>query len=1027
MSGRQSDEIRPLPAPPNWNATKDNRTADDLDRRATLRSRLCNLYQSLCLPNFVNSILAIDGATEKVDKLRATIQSIEQELDNVPAIKIALLGPSRHGKSTLLNALAACSVLPMSDIKPCTASIVSLRRADEWGFEIHFVSKRRLERERERAVADARAYLSRLASKSVVGEEPDDPRYLHSTLQRFIRLFSIDENLSPIDLVEAIATADIPPNVERLLGQVARPRSNDVDQMQRTVEKYLSTKDIYWTIVDTCEIGGPFENWHPSLQLVDVPGTNDTDPQRTAITNSLQQKAKAVAICTSDSNLGNDIQSWLRNSSVLGDFLEATEHSRQHLFIIRTKFDAHHPEIDQSNIDEQNEEQEERLYREAIERHKEEQTEAYREMFRSIASPLLPIGSTPAEHRKRDEMLERINGIRVFFVSALAHEAFQGRLKATAKQKRRLSEHFNDDPVATGIPGLKQFANELAETYLAQFYYNDLERQLELEVDRLVQFFRQQWTMLEAELSGGSQAIADLVREIDSEILPWFRDKIRQGTAQFQQRADEPSAAITSRLTQTKDALGHRLEDREDKWRTYYWNSLQAAARKKGIHTTCHGEFIDINQDICSMFVDDLSLSWSSFRDNVIRSGAAHFVEEFFEQLQSRLDDAAARSDVPEATAGIDAIITNLSAISRSRRDQLRRQLDSCVRDVESIRKPAYELVQEMMIPTYRRVAGESGPGCQQRMRGLICHGARENVRNMWHEVSLIITTAVTDLKVRSSEFLTQFGEEAVSELRKAVRHLKEVGKVVRRDQLIQQMAHIRNAALLLWEAISAASKVEVLLPQPAPVLIRMKQVNGPTVELLPAPKLASAPNPDESVRAAGIASVNSDGPPTEVWRQKSSADSGNGSETTGQKTDYDASLSSQAVDDAQSTGSQHHKQDQPHGNGNQQGCRSVGIQSHARLVDSPVYLVQKAKAGRTAPDDELMEKILVALQLYHGKVTVAALSEHTQIPTFRLRGLLSAVQRILNVDGQAILGLCRNSDTIELNSTLLRQEFDLE
>lgn len=96
-------------------------------------------------------------------------------------------------------------------------------------------------------------------------------------------------------------------------------------------------------------------------------------------------------------------------------------------------------------------------------------------------------------------------------------------------------------------------------------------------------------------------------------------------------------------------------------------------------------------------------------------------------------------------------------------------------------------------------------------------------------------------------------------------------------------------------------------------------------------------------------------------------------------------------------------------------------------LFTSPVYLVQKAKAGRTAPDDELMEKILVALQLYHGKVTVAALSEHTQIPTFRLRGLLSAVQRILNVDGQAILGLCRNSDTIELNSTLLRQEFDLE
>ena len=191
---------------------------------------------------------------------------------------------------------------------------------------------------------------------------------------------------------------------------------------------------------------------------MDVPGTNDTDPQRTAITNSLRRTAKAVAICTSDSNLGTDIQSWLRNSSVLGDFLEATEQSRQHLFILRTKFDSYHPEIDESQIDEDDEESEDRLYRAAIERHKVQQTESYREMFRNIAAPLLPLGNSPEEQQKREEMVERINGIRVFFVSALAHEAFAGRLKAGARQKRRLSEHFHDDPDATGIPGAQSIS-----------------------------------------------------------------------------------------------------------------------------------------------------------------------------------------------------------------------------------------------------------------------------------------------------------------------------------------------------------------------------------------------------------------------------------------------------------------------------------------------------------------------------------------------------------------------------------------
>ena len=147
------------------------------------------------MPDFMNSIAAIDGCHEKVEQLKTTVQTIEEELDGIPTIKVALLGPSRHGKSTLLNALAACSILPMSDIKPCTASIVSLKRADEWGFEIHFISEKRLERERQRAVADAKDYLSRVANKMMGEEEPDDPRYLHSTLQRFIQLFEIDPDL----------------------------------------------------------------------------------------------------------------------------------------------------------------------------------------------------------------------------------------------------------------------------------------------------------------------------------------------------------------------------------------------------------------------------------------------------------------------------------------------------------------------------------------------------------------------------------------------------------------------------------------------------------------------------------------------------------------------------------------------------------------------------------------------------------------------------------------------------------------
>ena len=94
------------------------------------------------------------------------------------------MGPSRHGKSTLLNALAAQSLLPTSDIKPCTASIVTLRHADTWSVKVKFVSKDLLMEDWRTAVRDAQDYLQRLANQEA-DDKPDDPKYIHTLLQRF--------------------------------------------------------------------------------------------------------------------------------------------------------------------------------------------------------------------------------------------------------------------------------------------------------------------------------------------------------------------------------------------------------------------------------------------------------------------------------------------------------------------------------------------------------------------------------------------------------------------------------------------------------------------------------------------------------------------------------------------------------------------------------------------------------------------------------------------------------------------------
>lgn len=95
-------------------------------------------------------------------------------------------------------------------------------------------------------------------------------------------------------------------------------------------------------------------------------------------------------------------------------------------------------------------------------------------------------------------------------------------------------------------------------------------------------------------------------------------------------------------------------------------------------------------------------------------------------------------------------------------------------------------------------------------------------------------------------------------------------------------------------------------------------------------------------------------------------------------------------------------------------------------LLASPLLEDQKKLAGRAVPPDPLLAQLLSALNSRGGKITSTALAKSLQIPPFRLRGLLAVVQRMLNIDGFAVLARDEASDTIELNRELLLKQFDL-
>jgi hypothetical protein len=97
------------------------------------------------------------------------------------------------------------------------------------------------------------------------------------------------------------------------------------------------------------------------------------------------------------------------------------------------------------------------------------------------------------------------------------------------------------------------------------------------------------------------------------------------------------------------------------------------------------------------------------------------------------------------------------------------------------------------------------------------------------------------------------------------------------------------------------------------------------------------------------------------------------------------------------------------------------------RLLGSPAYEEQKGSHGRFQGADEQVRAFLSSLAGMGGQATKPALSKKMEIPVFRLVSLLSAVRRLLNVDGYPVLDVDETSATISLNRDLLEKQFGVE
>lgn len=97
-----------------------------------------------------------------------------------------------------------------------------------------------------------------------------------------------------------------------------------------------------------------------------------------------------------------------------------------------------------------------------------------------------------------------------------------------------------------------------------------------------------------------------------------------------------------------------------------------------------------------------------------------------------------------------------------------------------------------------------------------------------------------------------------------------------------------------------------------------------------------------------------------------------------------------------------------------------------AELLRTEMFAAQKQLAGRARIDDATVQRLITALVSRGGSMTAPALAGTVGVPEHRLPGLIAIIQRLLNVEGYAILDRQDAANTVVLNVTLLKKQFEI-
>ncbi len=652
------------------------------------------------------------------------LKQLNRDLAHPPEVMLTLVGGTGAGKSTLINALLGSRLLATSNSRACTSAVTEISHADTLSAEVTFVSAESWQQE----LQDYADLLADEWDELPDGQTPAVRGPVDKKLRAAYSEEAVARFYDELDVASLLQDRDHPLHRYLETGQYVLT-AEDPNALRKALRQFVASTGAFWPVVSCVRIRGPFPLLRDGAHLVDLPGLNDPNPAREAVTRSYLTKTNFVMVVYNMKRaLTREITETLQADGLFRRLV--LEGRTGSLAFVGTSSDAIDPEVDgeEFGVDPDDEIGVARARNAASER-------VVVEQLNELVDEL-EASSDGSEAIAAGRLRAGLASLPRFSVSARDY------LHLSRVQQHRQS--LFTDASDTGIPALAGHIQHTVQQNGPLAHARAIGRRHELLISEMQQALREVQVALSA---SGSEARQKEVRAAAAEATRFLDGQVKLAMKDLESGIDNTVDLFIERMDRGIERARGRLGTASGAWSGYHWATLRAACRHGGVFISSSAGRVDLTDAVTDLVYDAVALAFEDFFGERLRSAV--------ENGNAALQVAAAqyRAELTERLSVVGAAGDTMANQRRELEHAVERHLQQAFKTVVQtadvrIDDERSHLLEDIrtrvlhaMRPAYQRGGAESGSG----MKARIVEHLRQGGAAALGELGPVLTSASSD------------------------------------------------------------------------------------------------------------------------------------------------------------------------------------------------------------------------------------------------------------------------------------------